>query len=857
MRYLLLLAALASACGDDGPKSSSCDNPPGPFTTGDATGHPDPLHATASEARAGRIHASDLPAVSSGLVTWADNDFVLANDKIAVVIEDVGDSDLYDPWGGRPVGVARIQNGALVEPANFGEFFILTGRSTVVTDSVSVLNDGSDGNPAIIRARGKLHPLPFFESVIAVVYPDDLTDIDAAIDYTLAPGSEHVDITMHYASPRTVDLEEKSIVHALMYTERMPAFQPTLGFNTQLAAAPYLALVDDDATSWGYIPSNGPMGSALSVSGFLGAFTPGFTIGKCATTDHAHAQLVVGGPGLDGVVAAVERTRGNTQREITGTVTRGGVPAPGVRVHAIDTTGMDAYLTRTTTDANGEFTLHVPTGANVRLDTFKRGDALGTTTVGSGTTGTIELPATGSIHVVATENSAPVPVRVQVVPAEGQTIPSVPSQYGEDSIASGRLHIEYAVTGDITLPAPPGKWTVIVSRGYEYELVQQTVTVAANATVTVDAALDHSVDTTGVQCGDFHIHTWRSNDSGDRSLTKVAQAVADGLEIPVRSDHEWVGDFSAEVAQLGVAAWAFTISSIEMTSFEVWGHMGVVPLTPDPTQVNNGAPKWQTFPTAARPDTPFATLSPPDVFDTVRARPEAPVVIINHPHSGKNYFPYVGYDPATGTASAVSDWDTKFTLIEIFNDSDWLANRTGTVDDWLGMLRAGRKVFAVGSSDSHGIASSPVGYPRTCLALGTDDPRALTANQVRDTLAAGHGFVSGGIYVTAALGTAKPGDTTTGAGSPQTVDVTVQAATWIDVTAIEVVVDGQTVDTIPIMPSDADHQNPVIRWRGQIPVNVRAAGGFVVIAAYGTQPLEPVHPGRIPFGMTNPIFVTP
>ncbi|HET9987651.1 MAG TPA: CehA/McbA family metallohydrolase, partial [Kofleriaceae bacterium] len=643
----------------------------------------------------------------------------------------------------------------------------------------------------------------------------------------------------------------------MMYTDRMPAFQPTLGFNTQLAAAPYLALVDDDATSWGYIPGNGTMGSALSVSGFLGAFTPGFTIGKCTTTDRLHAQLVIGGPGLDGVVGAVERTRGNAQREITGTVTRGGVPAPGVRVHAIDTTTMDAYLTRATTDANGNFTVHVPAGANVRLDAYKRGDAVGTTSIGAGTTGTIDLPASGAIHVVATEQANPVPVRVQVVPAEAQAIPSVPAQYGEATIASGRLHVEYAVTGDVTLPVPPGKWTVIVSRGYEYELVQEAVTVAANATVTVDAALDHSVDTSGVQCGDFHVHTWRSNDSGDRAITKLAQAVADGLEIPVRSDHEWVGDFSAEVAQLGVAAWAFTISSIEMTSFEVWGHMGVVPLTPDPTQVNNGAPKWQTFPTAARPDTAFATLSPPDVFDTVRARPEAPVVIINHPHSGKNYFPYVGYDPASGTASAVSDWDTKFTLIEVFNDSGWLSNRNGTVEDWLGILRAGRKVFAVGSSDSHGIATSPVGYPRTCLQLGTDDPRALTANQVRDALAAGHGFVSGGIYVTAALGTAHPGDTTTGAGSPQNVDVTVQAATWIDVTAIEVIVDGQTVDTIPIMPSDADAQNPVIRWHGQVPVNVRASGGFVVIAAYGTQPLEPVHPGRIPFGMTNPIFVTP
>jgi hypothetical protein len=245
------------------------------------------------------------------------------------------------------------------------------------------------------------------------------------------------------------------------------------------------------------------------------------------------------------------------------------------------------------------------------------------------------------------------------------------------------------------------------------------------------------------------------------------------------------------------------------------------------------------------------------VFDAVRARPEQPVVIINHPHSGKNYFPYVGYDPATGTASSASDWDTKFTLIEVFNDSGWLANRQGTVADWLGILRAGRRVFAVGSSDSHGIASSPVGYPRTCLAVGTDDPRQLSPNLVRDQLAGGHGTVSGGIYVTAAIGNAGPGDTTTGAGSPQMVDVTVQAATWIDVTAIDVIVDGETVDTIPIMPADANSGNPVIRWHQPIPVTVRASGGFVVIAAYGTQPLEPVHPGRIPFGVTNPIFVTP
>jgi hypothetical protein len=747
-RWLFACAAVIG-CGDNVPPEC-----PGAFAPGDPMGHPDPLHAGPTEARAGRIHAVDLPVVPSGLVTWADGDFVLANDKIALVIEDVGASDLYDPWGGRPVGLARVDDGVLVEPSNFGELFLLTGRSTVVTDSVSVIADGSDGGTAIIRARGKLHPLPFFESVIAVVYNETWTDIDAAIDYELAPGAEHVDVRMRYASGRLEPKAVPSTLHALMYTKRTPAFQPGLGFDTDVVTgAPYLGLVDDQATSWAYIPATGVLGSSLSVSGFLGAFTEGFTMPACGTLERMHAQIVIGGPGLDGLQAAVARTRNVAQRVVTGTITRGGAPAPDVRVHATDLDrGSAGYLTRTTTDAAGQFTVHVPVDANVVLDAVRRGDAPGSTVVGHSDSGQLDLPATGTIHVAATENGSPVPVRVQIRPAAEQTIHSTPPSYGEERLVGDRLHVAYAIAGDVTLPAPAGAWEVIVSRGYEYELVTQTVNVVAGATVDVDAVLDHAIDTTNVQCGDFHVHTWRSNDSGDQSLAKVAQAVADGLEIPVRSDHEWVADFSAEIAALGVDKFAAAIGSIELTSFEVWGHMGVFPLVPDSTQVNAGAPKWQTFPTPEHPEARFETLSPPAVFETVRARPEAPVVIINHPHSGANYFPYVGYDAATGTASMTADWDTKFTLVEVFNDSGWQYNRRGTVDDWLGMLRAGRRVFAVGSSDSHGITTSPVGYPRTCIQLGTDDPRALTPGMVRDQLAAGHATISGGIYVTASLG---------------------------------------------------------------------------------------------------------
>jgi len=849
---VLFVVALAGCGGGGGAGNMPPSCAPGPFPAGDADGHPAPLAAGPGEARAGRIRAEELPPVPSGLVTWKAGDFVLANDKVALVIEDVGDSDLYDPWGGRPVGLARVSGGKLVEPNNFGELFFLTGRSTVVTDSVSVINDGRDGKAAVIRARGRLHPLPFFESVVGALFRDRYDDVDAAIDYELAPGSEHVDVRYRYAPPD--DRQAPVVLHALMYTKRTPVFQPGLGFDENLASAPFVALVDDRATSWAYLPGQGMLGAGMSVSGFVGALGDGFAMPGCMRTDRLHAQIVIGGPGLDGILGAVARTRGTSQREITGTVTRDGVAQAGVHVHALGAGG--SYLTRVTTDDAGRFTLHAAADGEVSLTAFRRGDAVASAPVGDAPVA-LALPAAGAIHVTATEGGAAVPVRVQLLPAAGQMLPQVPGGFGETAIAAGRLHVTYAVTGDVTLTAPPGRWEVVVSRGYEYEVVRQTVDVTAGVTTVVEADMERSVATPRVQCGDFHVHTWRSNDSGDDALTKVAQAVADGVELPVRSDHEWVADFSSEIAQLGVQRFATGIGSIELTSFEVWGHMGVFPLTPDPAAVNAGAPKWQAFPTADRPDVAMATLSPPSVFDAVRARREAPVVIINHPRGGANYFDYVGFDPATGLASSAAAWDTKFTLVEVFNNSGWQDNRNRNVNDWMGLLRAGRKIFAVGSSDSHGIAGSPVGYPRTCITLGTDDPRQVTGDGVRDQLAAGHAAVSGGIYVGAQLGQAVPGDTTTGAGSPQMVDVTVQAATWVDVTALEIIVDGETTDVIPITAADADKTNPVIRWRGQVPVQTRATGGFVVIAAYGDQALEPVHPGKMPFGVTEPIFIIP
>src|SRR5687768_7913272 len=138
--WIVAIGIGLAACGDDGGGGDECD-PPAPLEAGDQ-GDADPLGAGPGEARAGRIRGDQLPASPGGLLRWRDGDFVLANDRVAIVIEDAGDSDDYDPWGGRPVGIARVEDGALVAPADIAEIYLFVGRSFVATRSVSVRRDG-------------------------------------------------------------------------------------------------------------------------------------------------------------------------------------------------------------------------------------------------------------------------------------------------------------------------------------------------------------------------------------------------------------------------------------------------------------------------------------------------------------------------------------------------------------------------------------------------------------------------------------------------------------------------------------------------------------------------------------------
>lgn len=848
---------------------------------GGGDGAVDPLAVPAGRAYAGVLTQEDLPPDPAGLSVMAAGDFALTNEHIVVVIEDVGESDLYNPWGGGVVGIGALEDAAIVRPANLNEFMVTLGRYTVKADTVEVRRSGRSGGPAVVRVEGVMRPIPFIDSVGRTLFPTNYAALTVGIDYELQPGAEYVDVFFDITNPTDTLLDFVKAGILAMQTKRMPLYAPNHGFSVPGTPNDFLAYVDDDATSYALSVPGGSISSIFEISGVNVLTTTQLELPADTTTRVHMARLHVGGVGLDGVREAYSRNEGLSTRAIMGRVLESdGAPAAGVRVHALDGAG-ENYLTRAFTDASGNYTLHAPTDAAVQLHAYRRGDGVApVVNVAAGTTtaGDITLPAAGFIHVAATTvesmgaTPAPAPVRVQVINEGTVTRPGtaeVPFEaFGEPRMPLGnREHVEFPLDGDVTMGVAAGTYRVVVSRGYEYEIFDDaSVVVAGGGTVELTPSLVRSVDTTDTVCGDFHIHTDRSPDAGDPGDDKIRYALGDGVEIPVRTDHEFVAAFEPNISRLGMDDWAYGVSALEYTTFD-YGHFGVFPLQADPARPNGGAVQWRDL-SQENETTGLARLRlPPEMFAEIDAIPTDPALIIFHPRSlgvPGAYFTASGYDRATGVASNTELWDEDaFSIVEVFNESSFTENFDATVGDWFSFMSRGKRVAVTGSSDSHNVMDgSAVGYPRTCIIAGTDTPADfrtnLDDNDLRDLVAAGRAVISGGVFITAETATGEgPGEERMGAAANENIHVTVQAPTWITVTTLEVYVNGVLEGTIAV----PDTGN-ALRLDTDVAVNIPAGASYVVFHARGdldvdgveTSTLEPVHPGRAPFGVTNAIY---
>ncbi|MSP60212.1 MAG: hypothetical protein EXR72_07695 [Myxococcales bacterium] len=841
-------AAVVAGCSppppaDMGPCAAAGITAESRFASGSREGHADPLGARAAgQARAGRIHdPAQIRQPDDARHVVRVGDFVIANEKIAAYIEAEGESDGYSAFGGEILALETVgEDGRPTGISQYGETLLAISKQGVNPDSITVIQDGSDGKAAIIRVSGRLANLPFLDTLSAF-FPQEF-NLPAALDYVLEPGSEKITVRLSLMNPDKEEVQLSTFQNiGFFQSARSRLFTAASGYAVPKGEHPWVAF-DGGRSAFAWRMPGAKMKFFIEVSGFQFFTSSGLSVDGCGKKTLDYVELIPGAPGIDGALAALRRVDGDaTWREVRGKVVDGGgATIGGALVHVMAADGR--YVTRAVSDPGGKFLLHLPPGAMRLAATMKGYIAQAPVDVAPMMNDlTIKLAANGSLLVTARDQASkqPLPVRVQVIPTNAPV--AAPAEWGVSDETRGRIHQEFAVTGEARLTLPPGEHQVVVSRGYEWEIHQQKLTIEAGKQATVDASLLHSVDSTGVMCADFHIHSFYSADSSDPVEYKVRGAIADGLEIPVSSEHEWIIDFQPTIQKLGLTKWAYGFPSEEFTTF-TWGHFGIIPIRPRPEAVNNGAVAW-------------IGKKPPEVFQTIADLPEKPVLIINHPSGGGfgAYFSSTHFDRATG-AGDPEWWSDKFGAVEVFNDSDFDANRDKSVADWFALLNAGKIVWAVGSSDSHSLRSSPVGYPRTCMPFGHDDPTRLSAEAVRDVLARGAATVSGGLYMAVTgPGGVGPGGMVMQKG-PFPVQVVVQAPKWLEATTLEVIVDGETVDTIQLQESMGALAR---RYEATVMVSAkqpRALHWVVFHASAKGRDLAPVSPGRKAFGVSNPIL---
>ncbi len=599
-------------------------------------------------------------------------DFMLESCVARFVVQDGGQRDLYSvgQFGGNISDAERIGSPGL---DNFLEIQPGVNLETVVNaTSVIVFNDGTDGNPAVVRACGPDDLLDFANPSSSIIdagltAPPNANDndqtIDACTDYILSPRDSHVEMTTTLTNTGPVAL---NVLEGdwLNQAGELDVYQtPNDGVGPAatgpLAAMSFFGKGGALGVDYSYVNPPAGIGSYVTVSGVTIVLQNAFAVLALLGIDlgtaidpgasHSFTRYLGVGDGTGGNAIDLDiEVRGLAKARVEGCITVDGAPADNARVTVAEFGAVAApanVITHFSTDATGCYGGDVPvvgspTAYGViagRIGTpFEASAALPTVhpiSVNAGDTATvdIDLPATGSLRVTVTDDSGgAVPARVTVVGFDPSPITTfagagLPGFGGADLallfdpddrlpfgvVAAGNA----GASGIVEFDLEPGDYQVFVSRGTEYSVSDQPATINGGATTNLSAQIAPVLDTAGFVSSEFHVHGINSADSRVSDLNRVEGYAAEGVDNLIMTDHHVHTDLTPTIASLGLGSWLSATVGEEITTFDS-GHYNAYPLLVDPSRVSKGSTDWAV---AAPPGQDFPSagafnLTPAEVF---------------------------------------------------------------------------------------------------------------------------------------------------------------------------------------------------------------------------------------------------
>ena len=444
------------------------------------------------------------------------------------------------------------------------------------------------------------------------------------------------------------------------------------------------------------------------------------------------------------------------------------------------------------------------------------------------------------LQVTVREGGTPIPARITVVDEQGFLLALHAPSHARLGVRPGVI---YTGDGRAEVGLRPGDYKIYATRGPEYGLAEQRISVKSGETATVDLELNRVVPTPGWIAADTHIHTLTLSRHGDATLQeRMLTLAAEGVEFAVCTEHNLHADYTQAAQALGLAKYFTAVAGNEVTTRK--GHFNIFPVD---------------------------TLSPPpdaklenwaELMKAIRATPKVQVVVLNHPqdvHSGFTPMAPENLHPVTGRNLRGSDFS--FDAMELINSgamrSDWME----PVRTWFGLLNRGYRITGVGASDSHDVSRFIVGQGRTYIQADDNAPGQIDVSRACTNLLAGRAVVSLGLFPEIRIGQHGPGGLVRAERSLQ-VQASVLGPPWMTATQAVLYANGIAIHHRTFATTDE-----VTKGRFEFNLPDRKQDYHLIMVASGpgvTEPYwsvaRPYQPSSLDWdpvvlGITNPIWV--
>ena len=451
-----------------------------------------------------------------------------------------------------------------------------------------------------------------------------------------------------------------------------------------------------------------------------------------------------------------------------------------------------------------------------------------------------------------------IPCKVEFKPIGSEDKLDFGPETGEFSVRN----LVYTAHGKFQRSLPPGKYSVVISHGPEFDAVFTEIDVPAGATVPLTAKLHRTVETPGWVSSDFHSHSSPSGDNTSSQLGRVLNLVAEQIEFAPCTEHNRVSTYAPHIEKLGISSQLATVSGIELTSAPLpLGHQNAFPMKLTLRTQDGGAP-------IAGPDleTQIERLALHD------DRSEK-LIQVNHPDMG-----WMFYDK-DGDGKRDSGFERAFPFMDVIEihpidrvlglgEFTELEGKQyhNTIFNWLQLLNQGFRIYGVVNTDAH-YNFHGSGWLRNWIQSSTDDPAKINHMEMVHAAEQGRLVMSNGPYLeVTARETGKSdvyvaGQELKAVSGKVTLKVKVQCPNWLDIDRVFVLVNGRPSPEHNYSREKTPDlfRGGVVKFEKSLDLDLKSDAHIIVATGNSAGNLSAVYGSEgtksKPAAMTNPIFV--